>query len=102
LAAVQFIEHFVPSALVKIVGDITHARVVIAVDKDANSFQLLSNWVLTARKYIHRQIRPNFGKGMRISQPGGSAQERFCRRGLKYGETQRVLYESIHDPGIAA
>ena len=49
LPTVQFIGHFVPSTLVKIVGDIAHASLAVTLDKDANAFQLLSNRVIAAR-----------------------------------------------------
>ena len=49
LPTVQFIEHFVPSTLVRIVGDIAHASLAVTLDKGANAFHLLSNRVIAAR-----------------------------------------------------
>jgi len=48
LAAIQFIQHFVPSAFVKLAGDVAHASVVITLDEAADAFQFLSDRVFFA------------------------------------------------------
>src|SRR6266566_2803134 len=46
--AVDFIEHFVPTPKVEIVGDVVDARIAIALDQDLDSFELLPYGIFAA------------------------------------------------------
>ena len=99
---VDLVEHFVSSPRVEMVADIVDTRLVVAIDKETNSFELLAHRVFAARKQVDGQIAAYLAKSGGAGQLGRSGEKRFIGRGLQGSETQWVVYERVDDRSITA
>jgi len=99
---VDLVEHFVSSPRVEMVADIVDTRLVVAIDKETNSFELLADRIFAARKHVDGQILTYLAKTGGVGQLGRSGEKRCIGRGLEGSETQWVFHERVHHSGIAA
>jgi len=59
---VDLIQHFVPSSRVRIKGDVTDSRFVIAIYQDADTGEPFPNGIVAAGEYVHRKVLTYLGE----------------------------------------
>src|SRR6266436_2371474 len=79
IAAICFVQHFVPSAWIKIVTNRCEPCAAIAVDQHTHSFQSLPDRIVTAGEDVNGEIVPYLPNLAWVSQSRESIDERLHR-----------------------
>src|SRR5215469_9976333 len=99
---VDFVQHFVTSTWVEVMGDVVDASVVIARYEDLYSFKLLAHRIFAARKQVNGQIWEYLAKVHRIGQPTRGSEKRSKGRGPKLRKAKWVVDECVDHCGVPA
>ena len=102
LPPVDLVQHLVPTARIKIEGDVAQAGIAVAANQCMESPQVLPDGVFASGEQIDRQIAADLAEGDRIVQTRRDAEEGSKGVGVRIFKAEGISHERMDNRLIAA